>query len=150
MTDGTGTDRIVRATWAGTAVLGVTAVLAVAWPDTLAVPYAVVSILLFLGGCSAFVWGYLVAVGRSRDEELSVAGIWMLSGSTPAPVRRHLLGALLLQVAIVVVAAAVRPFTAVAFGVLAPLYGLGLAGLWAARHGTFPARDDPRGRRSAA
>ena len=143
-------DRIVRATWAGTVVLTVAAGLAVAWPDTLAVPYAAVSILLFLAGCAAFVGSYAIAVGRSRDEELSVAGIWMLSGSTPAPVRRHLFGSLLVQVVVVVAAAAFRPFTAVAFGVLAPMYGLGLSGLWAARHGTFPARDDPRGRRSAA
>ena len=41
---------------------------------------------------------------------------------------------------IAVVAAATRPFTSVAFAVLAPLWGLGLAGLWAARYGTFPAR----------
>jgi hypothetical protein len=142
--------RIVRASWIGTAILLVAAGLAVAWPDTLAVPYAAVSVLCFLAGCGAFVWSYGIAVGRSREEELSVAGIWMLSGSTPAPIRRLLFGALVLQVLIVVVAAAIRPFTAVAFGVLAPMYGLGLAGLWGARYGTFPAREDPRGRRSAA
>ncbi len=141
---------IIRASWVGTGVLAVAAALAVAWPDTLAVPYAAVSILLFVAGCTAFAWSYGIAVGRSREEELSVAGIWMLSGSTPAPVRRRLLGALVVQVVIVVAAAAVQPYTAVAFGVLAPMYGLGLAGLWAARHGTFPVRDDPRGRRSAA
>jgi hypothetical protein len=143
-------NRIVRASWLGTAVLAVAAALAVVWPDTLAVPYAAVAIVFFLAGCAAFVWSYGIAVGRSRAEELSVAGIWMLSGSTRAPIRRHLLGALAVQVVIVVAAASIRPFTAVAFGVLAPMYGLGLAGLWGARHGTFPAREDPRGRRSAA
>jgi hypothetical protein len=140
-------DGIVRANWAGTAVLAFAAALAVGWPDTLAVPYAVVSTLLFVAGCVAFVWGYAIAVGRSRTEVLSVAGIWMLSGSTPTPVRRHLLGALAAQVVVAIAAAALEPFTAVAFGVLAPMYGLGMAGLWAARHGTFPAREDERGRR---
>jgi hypothetical protein len=143
-------DAIVRASWAGTAVLAVAATLAVAWPDTLAVPYAVVSTLLFVAGCAAFVWGYAIAVGRSRTEVLSVAGIWMLSGSTPARVRRHLFGSLGAQVVVAIAAAAIEPFTAVAFGVLAPMYGLGMAGLWAARHGTFPAREDERGRRSGA
>ena len=42
----------------------------------------------------------------------------------------------------------VPTFTAVAFGVLAPMLGLGLIGLWGARYGTFPERDDLRGRRS--
>ena len=34
-----------------------------------------------------------------------------------------------------VAAAAIRPFTTLAFGVLAPVFGLGLQCLWAARHG---------------
>ena len=38
-----------------------------------------------------------------------------------------------------VAAASIRPFTAVAFGILAPMLGLGLMGLWGARHGRFPA-----------
>src|SRR5207248_757919 len=33
------------------------------------------------------------------------------------------------------------------FGILVPLWGLGLAGLWAARHGTFPRRKVASGRR---
>jgi hypothetical protein len=38
------------------------------------------------------------------------------------------------------VAAGLRPYTAVAFGVLVPMFGLGLTGLWAVRSGTFPPR----------
>ena len=37
-------------------------------------------------------------------------------------------------------AAAVRPYTAVAFTVLAPMFGLGMMALWGARHGRFPER----------
>jgi len=42
---------------------------------------------------------------------------------------------------VVVAAAAVRPFTPLAFGTLAPLLGLGFCGWWSARFGIFPARD---------
>jgi hypothetical protein len=31
----------------------------------------------------------------------------------------------------------------VAFGILVPIFGLGLAGLWGARHGVFEARSVP-------
>jgi len=36
--------------------------------------------------------------------------------------------------------AAARPNSSLAFGILAPLWGQGLAGLWGARHGAFPPR----------
>lgn len=142
-------DRILwAATWS-TVLLAVTAAAAVAWPDTMAVPYAVVGIVAFVAGCAAFLWSFAIALGRSRTEELSVAGLYFLTGSAPKAVQRRLLGALLVQSVIAVVAAAAQPYTAVAFGVLAPMLGLGLVGLWGARYGTFPERDDPRGRQSA-
>ena len=134
-------DRIVRASWWGTAALAATAVPAAIAPDALGPVAQVVAIVLFAAGIVAFLWAYGVAVGRSRTAELSIAGIWLLAGgSAPPAVRRHLLGALAVQVAVGVATASVRPFTSLAFGVLAPLYGLGLAGLWAARHGRFPTR----------
>jgi hypothetical protein len=136
------------ATWS-TVVLAVFAAGAVALPDTLAVPYAVVGFVYFIAGFAAFTWSYVVAVGRSRTDELSVAGIYFLTGSAPSAVKRRLLGAVVAQSVIAVAAAAARPFTAVAFGVLAPLFALGLTGLWGARYGTFPERDDERGRRPA-
>jgi hypothetical protein len=37
--------------------------------------------------------------------------------------------------------AAARPFTALAFSVLVPMFGLGMMALWGARHGTFTPRD---------
>jgi hypothetical protein len=142
-------EHILRATWVATAVLAVTAVLALVGPDALEVLYAAVGIAFFVAGCATFVWGYAIAVGRSRTEVLSVIGIFFLSGAAPRDVRVRLTGALVAQSAIVVIAAAIRPYTAVAFGVLAPMLGLGLMGLWGARYGTFPARDDERGRRPA-
>ena len=44
--------------------------------------------------------------------------------------------------AIAVVVASIRPYTAVAFAVLAPMLGLGAMAMWGARHGDFPPRDD--------
>ena len=44
------------------------------------------------------------------------------------------------QVVVALVAAAVHPFTPLAFGTLVPMVGLGFSGLWAVRHGLFPAR----------
>jgi len=64
-----------------------------------------------------------------------------LAGAAPAWPRRPLLGLLAVQVVVVVAAAAVRPFTPLAFGTLAPLLGLGFCGWWSARFGIFPARD---------
>ncbi len=143
-------ERILQATILATLVLAVTAAAAALAPDTLGVAYAVISVVHILAGCAAFVWAYAVAVGRSRTEVLSVLGIYFLAGTAPADVRRRLLGALVAQTVIVVAAAAIRPYTAAAFGVLAPMFGLGLAGLWGARFGSFPVRDDAPGRRPAA
>jgi hypothetical protein len=47
------------------------------------------------------------------------------------------------QVVVAVATAAARPFTTLAFGVLVPVFGVGLNGLWAARHGRFPPRPVP-------
>jgi hypothetical protein len=133
-------DRIVLAAVAGTGVFTVVAAAATVAPDTLDVAAVVVDLVLFGLGCAAFLRGLLLAAQRSRTEELSVGGLWFLSGSAPAGVRRLLLGSLTVQVVVALVTASIRPFTALAFGVLVPVYGLGLAGLWAASRGTFPPR----------
>lgn len=69
-----------------------------------------------------------------------MGGLFFLSGSAPRPVQRRLNLLLAAQVVISIVAASIRPFTPIAFAVLAPMFGLGLNGLWAARHGAFPPR----------
>ena len=109
---------------------------------------AVVDLVLFAAGFLAFCWSLLRAADRSRDEELSVAGLWFLAGSSaPRSVQRDLLVPLGLQVVVAVATAAVRPFTPLAFGILVPLYGLGLAGVWGAAFGTFgPRRHQEPGR----
>lgn len=140
---GTGTGAagpLVRVALGGTAVFVVAAVAAAIWPAALAVPVAVLDLVLFALGGAAFSAALVRAATRSRREELSVAGLFLLSGSAPADVRRLLLGALAAQTVVALATASVRPFTPLAFGVLVPTFGLGLCGLWAARRGTFPAR----------
>ena len=141
-------DRLAEAAWWGTGVFAVAAVAAAAWPDGLAGVAVAVDLVLFLAGLAAMGAAYVLAVGRSRTEAVHAPSIFMLTGdAVPAPVKRRLLGAVAVEVAVALATAAVRPYTALAFGILVPAYGLGLAALWAARHATFPARPaDPPGR----
>ena len=142
--------RIIQASWIGTAVFIVLAVGASAVPDVLAAVSAVLDLVLFAVGFLAFGWSLLRAADRSREEELSVAGLWFLAGgSAPRSVQRALLIPLGIQVVVAVATAAVRPFTPLAFGILVPLYGLALTGVWGAAFGSFgprrqPERRDPR------
>jgi hypothetical protein len=133
-------ERIVRASWMGTGVFAVTAILGVAVPHPLAVLAAAVAFALFAAGCVVFVWAYAVAVARSRTDEISVIGLYLLSGSAPRPARLRLLGAVGVQSAVALATASARPYSIAAAGILVPVYGLGLCGLWAAKHGTFPPR----------
>lgn len=134
---------LIRASWVGTAVFAVTASLAAGFESMRAVG-AISALVWFALGCVAFLWAYFAALERSRSEELDVVGIYFLSGSAPKAVRLSLLGSVLAQLAIALLTASLRPFTSVAFGILVPMYGLGVAGLWGARFGTYPPRRDLR------
>jgi hypothetical protein len=134
-------DPIVRASLWGTALFTVVAVLAAATNTRpVIVVSVVVDLVLFAAGIIAFVLTLLRAADRSRRELVTLPGIWWLSGSAPADVRKVLLLALGAEVAVSITVASLRPFTGLAFSVLVPIYGLGLAGLWGARMGTFPPR----------
>lgn len=137
---------LLRADEAGTAVFVVAAVAAAAAPDAATAVLVVVSLAGLLVGIGAFLWAYAVAIGRSRTDAIGMGGLFFLAGSAPTGVARRFGVLLGVQVLVAVAAAAVRPFTPLAFGVLFPMYGLGLAGLWGARHGAFPPRA-PKGRR---
>jgi hypothetical protein len=129
---------LIRFDGVATAVFTVTQVAADVVPRGAVLAVAVaVSLALFLVGMVAFAWGLLVAAGRSRDEVVTLPGLYFLQDSAPDDVRRKLLGSLTVQVVVAVATAAVRPFTPVAFGILVPLFGVGVIGLWAARYGTF-------------
>ena len=136
-------DPIVRASWAGTALLTATAVAAAVAPDRLGAVAAGVALSLFAAGIGVFGWAYAVAVGRSRTDAIGIGGLFFLQGSAPRHVQRALMASLAVEVVAAVATASVRPFTSLAFGILAPVYGLALAGLWGARHGTFEPRRLP-------
>jgi len=131
---------LAAARW-GTALFVAAAVAAATAPDSLGRPALVLDVVLFTAGVAAFAAGYLRGVDRSRREVVSIGGLFFLTaGVAPPPVRRDLLGALAVQVVAGLATTIVRPYTDLAAGVLVPMYGLGLCGLWAARHGSFPPR----------
>lgn len=132
-------DAILRADVIGTVVFAVATAFAVV-SESVRAPAVFVSLALFACGCALFLWAYFAGLGRSRSELVSVPGLFFLVGSTPRPTKWRLLGLLFAQLAIGITGASLRPFTPLAFGALAPMFGLGLCGLWAARHGVFPAR----------
>jgi hypothetical protein len=144
---GTNGARIVRLSWAGTALYVVLAAAATVWPGTFQAALMAVCVVLFVAGFVAFAAAYVIAVGRSRTEAIGMGGLYFLAGTAPRAVQRSLVGSLAVETLTAVVSAsiglAVLPADAdnlLAFGILTPLYGLGLAGLWGARYGTFPPR----------
>jgi hypothetical protein len=138
-------DLLVRANNVATVAFAVAAALAAAWPDTFVRGFVPLSLVLFAVGCVAFTWAFAVAVGRSRFEVVDMGGLFFLGGgAAPARVRRAFQLALAAQVVVAVAAAVARPFTPLAFGVLAPTLGVGLMALWGARYAAFPPRDDER------
>lgn len=143
-------DAIIRASWAGTAALTVTAVPAAIAPDTFQTVSMTVAIGLFVAGVAVFFAAYAIAIGRSREVLIGMGGLFFLSGCAPPRVQRHLMLSFGTEVIVAIATASIGMVTVpsnlvnpLAFGLLAPMYGLGLAGLWGARHGTFPPRSDP-------
>lgn len=145
--------RILWADIAGTAVFITSATAATAIFDgPVKVQGVVVALALFAIGVGAFLWGYWSAVQRSRTHEMSVAELYFLLGSAvPRRVKFIMNGCLVLQTAVALATALVRgstpdaaggsnPGSTLAFGVLVPMLGLGLNGLWAASHGDFGRR----------
>ena len=134
--------RLIKASWVGTALLAATALAAtVANGGPLRGVAFAVAVGLFLAGCLLFVAAYARAVRRSREVVIGVAELFFLtSGVAPPEVRRALLGSFLAEVVVGLGTAIARPYSSLAAGTLAPLYGLSLCGLWAARNGAFPPR----------
>lgn len=139
---------LVQLSFVGTGVLLVASVAGAVAPDAAGTFTAVVSGVLFAIGVVLFLWGYATGVVRSREEQVTLGGLFFLSGTAPKVVRFRLRLAFAAQVVIAVAAAAIRPYTSVAFAVLAPMLGVGAMAMWGARHGTFFAKGDERRARS--
>lgn len=107
-----------------------------------------VSMVLFAIGVAATLWAYTRALERSRVQEVGVANLFLLTGDTaPKPVGRAMSLALVVQVVaaiggawIGVVGLDKGQLNALAFGVLVPMFGIGMNGVWAARHGSYGPR----------
>jgi hypothetical protein len=143
---------IVRANVIGTVIFVATAVFAAAaFTATAQWVGASTAMVLFAVGVFAFLWGFWNAVQRSRDEEVSVTQLYILLGSgTPKEVRRTMLLMLLIQAVAALSTAIWRidgpdgsPGSSLAVGLLVPMFGLGLNGLWASYHAEFGKRMDP-------
>lgn len=132
---------LVNVTFAGTGLLVDTSAAAAFAPDTFGMSHAVLSCVLFAVGTGGLVWAYALGVSRSRSDLVSIPGLFFLSGgAAPANVRRAFRVALAVEVIVVVAAALARPYTEVAFGILAPMFAMGLMGAWGGRNGSFPPR----------
>ena len=145
--------RLVRADLFGTAMFAVSLAIAVPlraerWAQVL---IAVVSVALFAVGVGASLWAYAAALERSRVQEVGVANLYLLTGTTaPPPVKRALLTALAVQVVASFGAATIgvvglddSQLNALAFAVLVPMFGIGINGAWAARYGSYGPRVNP-------
>ena len=117
---------------------------------------AITAISMFLAGSVAFLWAFLAAVQRSRSESISVTQLFLLlAGVAPRRVTWVMLSLLGIQSVVGLATAIGRsdssdgsPGSSLALGVLVPMFGLGLNGLWGAYHGSFGVRDDTPSTRS--
>jgi len=127
---------IIVASWASVGATAVAATLDAAGVGPAHGATTALSLTLFLLSLVAWAYAFGLAVVRStRGDDIGVGNLFFLVGSAPRAERRHLMGALAASVAVALVAMFANPYV-----VLVPMLPLGLAGAWAARHGTFPPR----------
>ena len=127
---------IIVASWVGDVLFAVTAIPVALGVDALDDPSVVVALLLFFTSLVVWCWALgLAAVRTTRGDDVQVWSLFLLEGRVPARVRWHLYGSFVVCLAITVGTASANPF-----GVLVPMFPLGLVGLWGARHGVYPPR----------
>ncbi len=112
---------------------------------------AAASMFLFAAGVATSLWAYTSALERSRTAEVGVSNLFLLTGPTaPKPVRFTLWACLGTQIVVAITGASIGiagldkdQLNALAFGVLVPMFGIGVNGIWAARHGSYGLRQAP-------
>ncbi|MGZ4773569.1 MAG: hypothetical protein ACXV3B_12895 [Ilumatobacteraceae bacterium] len=142
--------RVVRVDVAGTAVFLVALAVAIPLRSHRFAQFLIggVSMVLFAIGVATTLWAYTRALDRSRVEEVGVANLYLLTGPTaPRHIGRVLVSALVVQVVAAIAGAWIGvvgldkgELNALAFGVLVPMFGIGMNGVWAARHGSYGPR----------
>lgn len=136
---------IIRTSWIATAAFALSAIGGLVVTG-LRGPATVVAVMMFVLGSGVFLTALAIAAGRSRTVAIGIGGLFFLAGTTaPAGARRRLMGSLAAQVLVALASASARPFTSAAFAILGPVFGLGMAGLWGARYGSFRPRSDHDG-----
>jgi hypothetical protein len=143
---------LVRADVVGTALFALAVAVGIPLDDErpVQVTFAVISMALFAIGAAGCLWAYVSALERSRTDEIGVANLYLLTGPTaPRPVKLTMTLALVAQVVLALVGAIIgaaglsgNQVNALAFGILVPMFGLAMNGLWAVRHGSFGPRVD--------
>jgi hypothetical protein len=127
---------IVRTGWIANAVFAVTAIPAALGVDAMLDVAIGVALVLFLIACGAFLYAFGVGIARSaRGDNVAVANLFFLQGSASRDVQRTFIAMFVVCFVIAVATIVKEPF-----GVLVPMLPPGLAGVWAARYGTFPPR----------
>lgn len=122
--------------WVANGLFLVTAVPAALGVDAFEIPALVVAATEFVVALGVWVYAFALGLVRSaRGDNVAVANLYLLQGSVPTSARRQLFSALGFSVVIALVTAARAPA-----GLMVPMLPLGLAGMWAARYGTFPKR----------
>lgn len=96
--------------------------------------------VVFVAGAALFSWAFTIAAGRSRLEDVTVAGAFFLAGAIEKEDRRWAYGLLLGQTLIGIAGAAADPYTTMAFGILVPMFGLGVIAFLGSAHGAFRQR----------
>lgn len=144
--------RWVRGNLVGTGVFILVVAVGVPLRDERAAQIAVagVSMVLFAIGAATGLWAYVAALERSRVDEVGVANLYLLTGRTaPTSIKRTMALVLAAQVVVALTGAIIgasglqgSDVNAMAFGVLVPMFGIGLDGMWAVRHGSFGPRSD--------
>ena len=142
--------RVIGVDLAGTALFIIAILIAVPFRSHRFAQFLIagVSMALFAIGMASTLWAYARALERSRVEEVGVANLYLLTGPTaPKPVRRVMTAALTGQIVAAVVGAWIGvvgldkgELNALAFGVLVPMFGIGMNGVWAALHGSYGPR----------
>lgn len=138
---------LIRATWIGTAVFILGAVVAALVPDA-RFAVAILDVALFLGGCALFFWALAVAAGRSREVEIGLWSLFLLEGVAPSRVRVLMLSPIGIEIAVALSTAWIAG--PLAFGILVPVWALGCSGLWGAKYGRFGPRVVQSSRRRPA
>jgi hypothetical protein len=131
---------ILRATVVGTVAFVVVGFAVSIVQGALTGVYVALSLFEFVVGMVVFVLAFFRAIDRSRTEAIGIGGLFFASGSAPKRVQTTLMVSLTVQVVASIVVASLHLYTALAFGVLAPMWALGFTGLWVAAYGTFPER----------